>query len=254
MARTKFDISGMHCASCALLIQKKISKVEGVKSAAINFATETGTVDFDGIQVKNADLIKQIEKLGYKATVSNAQKFRDRALENQKEIKTLLRQFLFSLSLSIPLMVLMMAMDFPYKMQLSILLAMPVQFVIGWRFFQGAWSALRVGSANMDSLVTIGTLTAFIFGYYEVSAFLITFVILGKYLEKKALFQASKSLSELQNLSPKTARVTRHNQILDIPISEIVIGDIVVVRPGESIPIDGHITKGNPAINQALLT
>jgi len=252
--RIKLDISGMHCASCALLIQKKLTRLEGVKTAVINFATQTGVVDYDQDLIKNQDIITGIEKLGYKAKSASTENFQDRELESQKEIKHLFRQFLFSISLSIPLIFLMMSTDFPYKMPISFFLALPVQFIIGYGFFQGAWSALRVGSANMDSLVTIGTLTAFLFGYFEVSAFLITFVLLGKYLEKKALFQASQSLSELHNLSPKTARVKRFDNILNIPLSEISIGDIVLVRPGEAIPIDGRIKEGESSVNQALLT
>lgn len=238
--RTKLDISGMHCASCALLIQKKLSRNPGVSSAVINFATQTGVVDYDDALLGLSDITNQVKSLGYSAQPAVVSDFSARQTQAYTEIRQLLKNSLISFGLSLPLMVFMFIPHFPYQMLLEFLLAFPVQFIFGWRFYQGAWSALRAGSATMDTLIAIGTTTAFFFGYFEVSAFLITFVYLGKYLEKKALFQASESLSELHQLTPQ--------------ISAGKVGDILLVKPGEIIPIDGRIISGHSSVNQSLLT
>lgn len=251
----------MHCASCALLTEKSLKKTTGVTDANVNFANEKAYVTFDDTKTKTEDLIKAVENAGFKAEViTDSTKEKKDTSAHKYLIK-----FLISAGLSLPMLVMMFM---PMSMGsgiISLVLATPIQFIIGASFYKSAFSALKMKSFNMDSLVAIGTSVAYIYSlinlilgssdlYFETSAFLITFVVLGKFLESKAKGRTKEAIKKLMGLQPKTARVLINGKAKDIPISEVKIGDLILVRPGESIPVDGVITEGNSSIDESMVT
>lgn len=287
--RIKLALSGMHCASCAGLIERSLKKVNGVKEANVNFAAEKASILFDENQSSIANLTQAVAKAGYKA---NYQAQEDPELERKKrhrEIKTLFNKFFASFILSSP-MLYFMFFDFfswipgkafltPFIGIISLILATPVQFLFGASFYKGMWSALRMKTFNMDSLIAIGTSTAYFYSlinyvsyvatngsllgvngqkipelYFETAAFLITFVILGKWLEKRAKGKTSDAIKKLMGLQAKTARVIRNATTQDIPIDQVINGDTILVRPGEKVPVDGKIIKGSSAVDESMLT
>lgn len=287
--RTQLSLSGMHCTSCAGLIEKALKKVPGVKEASVNFAAEKASVIYDENEAGEEDLITAVKKTGYGATVLDA---KDTEFEKRKraaEISSLWHKFIFSFTLSIP-MLYFMFMDFfpwlpgtaflkPYIGIISLPLTIPIQFLVGAAFYKGMWSALRMRTFNMDSLIAIGTSVAFFYSlinfvlyyaatnswvglngvkipelYFETAAFLITFVTLGKWLEAKTKGQTSDAIKKLMGLQAKTARVLRNGETLDLPIDQVVKGDVVLVRPGEKIPVDGVIVKGSSAVDESMIT
>lgn len=287
--RTNLVISGMHCSSCASIIERQLKKVAGVSDAKVNFASEKASILYDSGTASTEDLINAVEKAGYKALSADSEDAAAQAKRQSSEISHQWKKFLFSLILSSP-MIYFMLLDFftflpgaksllPYIGIVSFVLATPVQFVTGSSFYRGMVSALRMRTFNMDSLIAIGTSVAFfysavnfiqyflstksIFGlngakipelYFETAAFLITFVILGKFLEAKAKGRTGEAIKKLMGLQAKTARVVRNGQTLDIPIDQVVRNDTIVVRPGEKIPVDGVIVKGSSSVDESMIT
>ncbi len=285
--RVSLSLFGMHCSSCAAIIERSIKKVPGVKQASVNFAAEKATVVFDGSATDTGSLVKAIEKAGYRAELVDT---RDQDYDRKKrdgEIKSYLKKFWWSSALSLPMLYFMLfdffaipgkAAVLPYIGIISLILTIPIQFVIGSGFYRGMYSSLKMKTFNMDSLIAIGTSTAFIYStvnfftyfyktgsliglngkipelYFETAAFLITFVILGKWLEMRTKGRTGDAIKKLMGLQAKTARVFRDSKILDIPIEEVVAGDIVIVRPGEKIPVDGQIVKGSSAVDESMIT
>jgi Cu+-exporting ATPase len=283
-------ISGMHCASCSSLVEMSLKKEKGVKAAKVNLLAEKAFVTVED-SVGPESLIGSVKKAGYGATIFDDSKKNDEAKEKEKEISGLRNKFLIGLILSLPMLYFMLQdfkfFDFlpgkifisPYVGIISLILTVPVQFILGAGFYKGMWSSLRMKTFNMDSLIAIGTSTAFFYSlwriadyfvnygsvlgiggekipdlYFETAAFLITFVTLGKWLEMKAKGKTSEAIKKLMGLQAKTARVIRGGKSLDIPIEEVKVEDIVIVRPGEKIPVDGVITKGNSAVDESMLT
>ena len=287
--RVMLSLSGMHCASCANIIERSLKKVPGVKEGNVNFAAEKASIIFDGRQTNTADLIAAVKKAGYEAQLVDAKDTEFESRKRQAEMKSYFQRFIFSLVLSLPLLYFML-LDFfkwlpgagllpPYVGLISLILTTPVQFIIGAGFYKGAWASLRMKTSNMDTLVAIGTSTAYFYSlayyiiyvvqnhsliglngmkipelYFETAAYLITFVILGKWLETSAKGKTSDSIKKLMGLQAKTARVIRQGITQDIAIEEVVKGDIVIVRPGEKIPVDGKIIKGRSAVDEAMIT
>ncbi|MEK7159001.1 MAG: heavy metal translocating P-type ATPase [Patescibacteria group bacterium] len=282
-------ISGMHCASCALIIEKSLKKLPGVKEANVNFNAEKARVIFDSTQAGVDDLIQAVKVAGYKAEPIDETDPEAERKRKEREIKGYQNRFLTALILSLPMLYFML-FDFfnfiplrvlllPYIGVISLILTIPVQFIIGAGFYRGFWSSLKMKTFNMDSLIAIGTSTAFFYSlvqflnyaitnksiiglegmkipelYFETAAFLITFVILGKWLETKAKGKTSEAIKKLMGLQAKTARVIRDGKTFDIEIDQVVSGDIIVVRPGEKIPVDGKVIKGNSSIDESMLT
>ena len=241
--RVDVEISGMHCSSCALLITRALKKVPGVTEANVNFATEkamvTGTASEKEIELA-------IEKAGYK--VNHPVSGEDALLVGKQKISGLRNKFLVGLIFSMPL---------PFLMEMKLwafLLALPVQLILGKDFYKGAWSALRMRTFNMDSLIAIGSSVAFVAGYFETAAFLITFVLLGKWLEARAKYKTSEAVRKLSDLRPDKARVIKNGVEKEIEIDKVKKGDILLIRPGEKIPIDGVITKGESTIDESMIT
>ncbi len=284
-----FHLRGMHCSSCAALIERAVKELPNVEQANVNFAAEKASVLADVTFVSDEQIIQAIKKAGYSA--ARAQE-KDRAGEQKRrlvEIHTAFMKFLISGFLSLP-MLYFMVLDFfptlpftaeilPYVGIISFVLTMPVQFVMGWGFYRGMFSSLKMRTFNMDSLIAIGTTTAFVYStvnliiyflanstiiapvgqkipelYFETSAFLITFVLLGKWLEAKAKGKVSSAITKLMGLQPKSARLVQNGTTRDIPIDSVVEGNIILVRPGEKIPVDGIIVSGHSSIDESMLT
>lgn len=280
---------GMHCASCAGVIERQIRKVPGVQRATVNFAAEKAFVARDR-SVTDGALIAAVKKAGYSAELLSDEKSVENAKRrHQDTIRNTWRKFVLSLVFSLPMLYFML-LDFlpdlpggsvlpPYFGVVSLVLALPIQFWVGKDFYKGAWSGLRMKTFNMDSLIAIGTSTAFFYSlgyfvyyavthasligqngmkipelYFETAAFLITFVVLGKWLEARAKNRTSDAIKRLMGLQAKTARVVRDGQTIDIPTGQVQQGDIVVVRPGEKIPVDGRIVKGSSAVDESMIT
>jgi Cu+-exporting ATPase len=287
--RALLSLGGMHCSSCANLIARGLRKVKGVKEANVNFAAEKARVVFDPRVTNEAALIDAVKKTGYRAELaSKADPEADRA-RRAAEMRSYKRKFLTGAVLSLPMFYFML-LDFlaflpgrsallPLVGLISFVLATPVQIALGADFYKGAWASLRMKTFNMDSLIAIGTTAAFVYSvvnfmvyafangtvlgmngakipelYFETSAFLITFVLLGKWLESKAKGETSEAVKKLMGLQAKTARVLRDGRAIDVPIEEVSAGDTIVVRPGEKIPVDGEITKGSSAVDESMLT
>lgn len=282
------NISGMHCASCSALITRKLKKTEGVEEANVNLAAAKAHIRFDPAKVHEHDLIAAVKAAGYSAEVRQEHGHHGVELDRKRqeaEIADYRRKFIIGLVLSLPMLGFMAVSFFPdaalyavlmpYMGIVSLILATPVQFWLGKGFFKGFWSSLRMFTFSMDSLIAIGTLTAYMYSvynlavhvattgtivgivhdlYFEVAAFLITFVLLGKWMEARAKGRTSEAIQKLMSLQAKTARVLRDGKTVDVPIEEVVAGDIVVVRPGEKIPVDGTVLKGLTSIDESMLT
>jgi len=277
-SKVELKISGMSCAACAARIDKKLNKLNGIKKAVVNLATEKASVEYDSSVIKVSDIIKEIEALGYNAERAEEVN-RDREKEQrEKEIKRLRMEFIISAILSSPLVMAMLLtlvhidLAFLHNEYFQLIIATPIQFIIGFRFYKNAFHALRARSANMDVLIAMGTSAAYFFSiynaffvpaeegmmmkelYFEAAAVIITLILLGKYLEAVAKGRTSEAIKKLMGLQAKTARVIRNNVEEDIPIEEVEVGDIVVVRPGEKIPVDGKIIDGTSSVDESMLT
>jgi Cu+-exporting ATPase len=272
MEKVELDIHGMTCASCAARIEKALNKMDGVTEARINLATERGTITYHPQSVELEAILQKVRDLGYEATIRDDQvvpkERRDKAIETQK------RFFLVAVVFSAPLIWSMLHMweplawlvpDFLTNGYVQLLLATPVQFYAGWRFYQGAFKSLKHGSANMDVLVALGTSAAYFYSlyvlftggtglYFETSAIIITLILLGKLLEARAKGRTSEAIQKLMNLQAKKAVVVRNGEEVEIPVEEVVEGDIVRVRPGEKIPVDGIVLEGHSAVDESMIT
>jgi len=271
-------IQGMTCAACAAKIEKKLNLLPGVARATVNLATEKASVTYYSSVVSTVDLKAVIEKLGYKAQVAGDRVDSDKEKESrEKEIRKQKMYFIFSAVLSLPLALFMFAElfkwtwvpDIIFNMLFQLALATPIQFIAGAQFYKDAYYALKNKSANMAVLVALGTSAAYLFSvvvtfwgqqigemhvYYETSAIIITLIILGKLLEAIAKGKTSEAIKKLMGLQAKTARVVRDGRESDIPIEEVVAGDLIVVRPGEKVPVDGVIKEGYSALDESMLT
>jgi Cu+-exporting ATPase len=264
-------VSGMTCAACAARIEKTLNRLPDVR-AAVNFATEKAHIEYPAGRFSPQDLIAAIRKAGYDARLPAAGGNAARKAERLAAYRNDLRLFTASALLTLPFLALMLYMLtgahhaewFPPLAQL--LVATPVQFWIGSRFYSGAYKALRGGGANMDVLIALGTSVAYfysaavvLFGldghlYFEAAASIITLVFLGKLLESRARARASSAIEELVRLQPKTARIERGGDVVEVPVADIRVGDVFVVRPGEAVPVDGKVIDGRSSIDEAMLT
>lgn len=276
--KAELNITGMTCAACALRIEKGLNRLEGISGANVNLALEKATVEYNPSEVSISDVIARIEKLGYGAHQLQDNKehidYREEHIQDQK------RKFIISAILSLPLLWTMVAhfsfTSFLYVPDLfmnpwiQMLLATPIQFIIGKQFYVAAYKSLRSGSANMDVLVAMGTSAAYFYSayqaivtagshhgphlYFETSAILITLILLGKLFEAKAKGRSSEAIKKLMGLQAKTAIVVRNGIEKEVLLEEVVIGDIILVKPGEKIPVDGEVIEGTSAVDESMLT
>ena len=287
--RKSISLGGMHCASCAATIEKTLSRLPGVKSANVNLASEKADIIYNPEMVDVNSFIAAVKGAGYDAELLDDEDREYISTKKDLEIAGYRRRFVISAILSAPLLYFML-LDFfswlpgssllpPYVGIVSLILATPVQFYIGLWFYRGAWAGFRSKTFNMDSLVAIGTSVAYFYSlarligyilsngtvigidgmkipdlFFEASALLITFVSLGRWLENKAKGRTSDALKKLIGLKAKTARVIRDDVTMDIDINQVVVGDIILVRPGEKIPVDGKIIKGYSSVDESMIT
>ena len=278
--KTEFDVSGMTCAACATKIERRINKMDGVSNATVNFALETLTVDYVSGQTSPNEMMANVKKMGYELIPKTNGK--DKLDHKEQEIKKQYRKFIFSAILTLPLLWTMVAhfefLSFLYLPAIlmnpwvQLALATPVQFIVGAQFYRGAYNSLRNVSANMDVLVALGTSAAYFYSlyltfewmnagsvghpelYFEASAVIITLIVLGKLFEVRAKGKTSQAIQKLLGLQAKTARILKDGVEQEIPIEEVVAGDIILVKPGEKIPVDGAIISGESAIDESMIT
>ena len=267
--KKSFPIVGMHCASCAKLIERKLSKIPGVLSCAVNYGSEQATIEADE-KVKDGDLTNAVADIGYKAIINaEGEKTPDEIKEEEKgrELYRLKIKVIVSGILSSIIFIGSFPELFGFNINALVLLALatPVQFWAGWEFYLATWSGLRNRTASMDTLIAIGTTAAYgysifsLFGlvsgmYFDTAAVIITLILLGRFLEAKAKAHTSDAIKKLLGLQAKTARVIRDGREIDIPIEEVKLGDKIRVRPGEKIPVDGVIVEGESAIDESMVT
>lgn len=275
--KVDLDITGMTCAACSNRIEKVLNKADGVKNAQVNLTTEQASINYYPGQTSTDDFIKRIQKLGYDAELKQSPD--EQSSRKEKELTHKRNKLIISAILSIPLFLTMFIhlfnMPLPHFLMnpwFQFILATPIQFVIGWQFYVGAYKNLRNGSANMDVLVALGTSAAYFYSvyesikwlinnayephlYFETSAILITLILFGKYLEARAKTQTTSALSQLLNLQAKEARLLNSDgsETL-IPLDKVQVGQTLIVKPGEKIPVDGQILSGQSAVDESMLT
>ncbi|MFH0924932.1 MAG: heavy metal translocating P-type ATPase [bacterium] len=272
MKKITINITGMHCTSCSARINQNLNKAEGIESAYVNFATSSASVSYDENVTNKKNILKVIKDTGYTAELSKTvNDLSDLENRQRKEIGRLKNKLILSLFLSIPIFVLDMishwlGFHIPYQAVILFILATPVQFFIGYEFYKNMWISLKQKTTNMDTLIALGTSAAYFFSvyamlfnpqlgqYFETSAMLITLVILGRYLEAKAKFRTSDAIRRLMDLSPKMSTVIREGRELKIKTDDVLEGDILLVKPGEKIPVDGKVTEGNSSIDESMIT
>ncbi len=264
----RLRIEGMTCASCVARVEKALLKVPGVTAASVNLATETATLSTRGLAEGVAPLLAAVVKAGYAARVEVDAAA---ALPAEREAPTwpLWTAAALSLPLSLPMVAMLWGGHWMLPAWLQFLLATPVQFGFGWRFYKAGWKALRAGSGNMDLLVALGTSAAYGLSlyewlrpgaeptphlYFEASAVVITLVMLGKWMEARAKHRTTAAIRALQALRPETARVRRDGVDVDVPLALVRVGDLVVVRPGERVPVDGEVVEGASEVDESLIT
>jgi Cu+-exporting ATPase len=275
--RITLPITGMSCANCAMTIERVLkNKVPGVTGATVNFATERASVEYIPSVTDIDKIIAAIEKAGYGAIMPQGSLEDAELAAREAEIRNQTRKFLAGVIFTLPLFVLSMGRDFgllgmwghaAWMNWLFLALATPVQFYTGYDFYTGGWKSLVNRSANMDVLVALGSSVAYFYSfalllypplgthvYFETSAVIITLIKLGKMLESRTKAKTGGAIRRLMRLSPKTATIIRDGREKDIPLSEVKVGDLVLVRPGGSIPVDGIIIEGQSGIDESMLT
>ncbi len=277
--RVTLAIMGMTCAACAQVVERSLDKLDGVDSTAVNLGNETATVEFDPTEVGIDDLIGAVRSAGYDAAVRPERvpgmdlAHDEQAVAQEAYLKQQRHLLIFSAVLSLPILLLAMVPPFmgmfpeQQTQYLMFALATPVQFIAGRQFYRGAWAALKQRTGNMDTLIAVGTSAAYFYSvaatfliadaggvYYETSVLLITFVLFGKLLEARAKGRTSDAVRRLVGLAPQTARVVRGGEELDVDVAEVVVGDTVIVRPGEKVPVDGIVLWGHSSVDESMLT
>ncbi|MGM0851175.1 MAG: heavy metal translocating P-type ATPase [Bacillota bacterium] len=281
LEKTEFDITGMTCAACSARIEKVLNKQDGIQHATVNLALEKATIEYAPGTITTDQIIKKVDSIGYGATVKNDDNQEEQTDHKLQEIQKQKRKFIWSLLLSLPLLWSMVSHfeftsfiplpDILMNPWVQMSLATPVQFIIGKQFYVGAYKALKNKSANMDVLVALGTSAAYFYSvflayqsigsgmhmvelYFETSAILITLIILGKLFEAKAKGRSSEAIKKLMGLQAKTATVERDGKDVEIPLEDVVTGDIVYIKPGEKVPVDGEVIEGRSALDESMIT
>ncbi len=282
MNRISIGIEGMTCASCVARVEKALASVEGVTRATVNLATEKAEIEFAGEIPVDGKIAAAVEKAGY--TLARGDSYEERTTRKDREFALLKRRFIVSLILTIPITTVEMGLMWPSAPLLHsvphqtwnyilFFLATPVIFWGGSRFFAGFWSTLKHGTADMNTLIAIGTSAAYMYSaaatffpeffiradevphvYFDTAAVIITLILLGRLLESRAKHKSSQAIQKLMSLSPKTARILRDNSEIDVPLDQVVVNDLVIVRPGDKIPVDGIVVNGSSFVDESLVT
>ena len=266
-----YPVGGMTCASCVAHVEEALKDVPGVISVAVNLGSEKATVEYiEGTAY--ADMKKAVEDAGYELG-KEIEGLEDVSETSQKEIRKVRNRFIVAAILTVPIVVMMLTPMFTGMNYLLWALATPVQFWAGWRFYKGAWGALRHRTSDMNTLIAVGSSAAYIYSviatvfpgvftangikanvYFDTSAAIITLILLGRYLEARAKGQTSEAIKKLIGLQPKTAVVFRNGQEQQIPIDEVVAGDLIQVKPGERVPVDGIVREGFSSLDESMIT
>ncbi|HUU51888.1 MAG TPA: heavy metal translocating P-type ATPase [Candidatus Heimdallarchaeota archaeon] len=277
----ELPIKGIQCASCVQKIEKSLLQTRGITKASVNLATERAKVEYLPTETNLEDIKRAIESTGYEVLELSPS---DEGLDPEKtirerEYKKLKTKFIAGLILALIVFLGSSRLWFPWipeifgNFYVLWALATPVQFVIGWQFYKGAWGAFKHRSADMNTLIVVGTSAAYLYSvtatlfpsffeaggikvhvYFDTSALIIVLILFGRLLEAKAKGQTSDAIKKLMGLQPKTARVIRDGKEMDIPVEEVLVGDIITVRPGEKIPVDGIIREGKSAVDESMIT
>ncbi|MCR4403794.1 MAG: heavy metal translocating P-type ATPase [Candidatus Acetothermia bacterium] len=282
LAKLSLPIQGMTCASCVRKVEEALKGVPGVIKASVNLATERATVEYLPGVAGLQDLKRAVHDAGYEVLEVEP----EAALEREERARRqaylgLKRKLSLGLALTVPIFLLTyadplgLAALIPWRLNslLQLLLATPVQFWVGWQFYRRAWAAAKHKTADMNTLIAVGTSAAYIYSmvatffpglfaaeglgahvYFDTAAAIIVLILLGRLLEARARGRTSEAIKKLMGLRPKTARVIREGQEVDIPVEEVAVGEIVVVRPGEKIPVDGMIVEGYSSVDESMLT
>lgn len=291
--RVEMPLLGMHCAACANRIERALNKAEGVESCNVNFATARATVHYDAGQTNPQQLRGVVQKSGYDAIVPDEKAKQTQAVADaemqarEAEYQAQQRKFIVALALSVPVVFSAMGAHFvpslhgwgmsPWRPWLEGALTSLVMFWAGVEFFTGAWSAARHRAADMNTLVAIGTLSAYLYSvaatlrpeyfitahahdamnqevYFETAAVIITLILMGRLLEARARSQTSGAIRALMDLQAKTARVIKDGKEQDVPLEQVQVGDVLLVRPGEKVPVDGQVIEGASRVDESMLT
>jgi len=283
-------LEGMTCASCAMRIEKGLKKVPGVRDASVNLATEQATVIYDPVQTSLEQMVQKVEAVGYKAMpqkprqedatstsadglsspASATQQADEQSKRKQAEILYKRNLLILGIVLTLPVVILNMFFmnRFPGENYLLLALTTPVWAVVGWEFHRGAIKTLRHASANMDTLISLGSTAAYVMSvvatflpsvigavtFYDTAALIVTLIFLGKYLEARAKGQTNEAIKKLIGLQARTAHVLRAGQEVELPIEQVQVGDELLVRPGEKIPVDGVVLSGSSAVDESMIT
>jgi len=282
-AQTRIGIQNLRCASCVKFIEDELRATPGVLGASVNVGTQEATVSYLPEKTILAQLNTAIEEWGYKTRPAASEELVDiQQIEHEKEYRRLMNRFWFAAIVSIPVLIIAYAKYLPivrdWSMETlrlawggSALLTLPVLFWSGSDFFTGAWAALKHRAANMNTLIALGTAAAWLYStftvlfpgifpkgtsepFYDVVAVVIALVVLGQALELRAKGRTSEAIKKLMGLQAKTARVIRDGQEIDLPVEEVLVGDVVQVRPGEKVPVDGILVEGSSAVDESMLT
>ncbi|NIO03811.1 MAG: heavy metal translocating P-type ATPase, partial [Proteobacteria bacterium] len=279
----RMGIQGMTCASCVTKIEEALGRAPGVLNASVNLGTGEAQVEYVPSVTNLHEIEEAVESTGYRATKAPSEEPEDKeAEEREKEYKTLMAKFIFAAIIAVPVMIVGYPKWFPVLRDLSTgtvqilwalsgLATLPVLLWSGSHFFTGAWSAFRRRAADMNTLIAVGTGAAWVYSsvailfpnifpegtaepFYDVSNVVIGLVVLGQALELRAKGRSSEAIKKLIGLQAKTARVLRDGGEIDLPVEEVLVGDIVVVRPGEKVPVDGEVTEGSSAVDESMVT
>ena len=274
--KSDLDITGMTCAACSNRIEKVLNKTDGVKSATVNLTTENAMIEYNPGVIDERDIIDRIGNLGYGAEPKQSSE--DKISRKDSELKKMKWKVIIASLLSLPLLVTML--DHLFGMSLpaifmnpwfQLAFATPVQFILGWQFYVGAYKNLKNFTANMDVLVVMGTTAAFGFSlyqtylwmtgavehphlYFEASAIIITLILFGKYLETRAKSETTGAISKLLDMQAKEARVVRDGTEFMIPVEDVRVNDVLIVKPGEKFPLDGELVHGRTSVDESMLT
>ncbi len=274
LVKESFPVLEMTCAACAVSVESMLKTAPGVKSVSVNYANQSALVEYNTLETKPAELQNVVRSLGYDLVVDTEDPEAVRIEAQQKHYAELKQRTTWAIILTVPVAVIgMFFMDMPYASYISLILSAPVIFFFGRDFFINAWKQARFGKANMDTLVALSTGIAFIFStfntffpdfwhqrgvhahvYFEAAAVVVTFILLGKLLEERAKSSTSSALRKLMGLQPKTVRVITESGEGEIPVSSLAVGQIVIVRPGEKIPVDGSVESGSSFVDESMIT
>jgi len=266
-----YPVGGMTCASCVAHVEEALKSVPGVVSVGVNLGSEKATVEYLE-STTYADLRKAVDEAGY-TLGEEIEALEDISETSQRETRKVRNRFIFAAILTIPIVVMMLTPAFKGMEYLLWALATPVQFWAGWRFYKGAWGALKHRTTDMNTLIAVGSSAAYVYSviatvfpgvftssgimahvYFDTSSAIITLILLGRYLEARAKGQTSEAIKKLIGLQPKTAIVVRNGQEQQIPIEEVLTGDLVLVKPGERVPVDGIVKEGYSSLDESMIT